>query len=256
MAEEPVQPQAPATAVTADMLRAAVDLVRGIGFILTNTTFYGPRHNVTVQSIYAAAGLAESFHRNHGALHLDLSGGDFQIAATPLGDRAANTEALRTRMLALGARELVLEPGVTAEELAHFATLLFTPEAAATVAGGFAGLVRQAGFDHIRSAAYVYRRVADDEEVVKKGESAGGLARQMAGRIGKFLAGEAGEAGAEYLNDNFAKDTTKSYAGDFYDWLFGPPRGPPGLPPPLPPGSGGGAGGKYRPKPAPKLNSF
>jgi len=197
MAEEPVQPQAPAAAVTADMLRAAVDLVRGIGFILTNTTFYGPRHNVTVQSVCAAAALAESFHKRFGPLHLDLSGGQFLIAATPLGDRATNTEALRTRMLALDARELVLQPGVTADELARFATLLFTPEAAATVAGGFTGLMRQAAFEHIRSAAYVYQRVAGDEEVVKKGEAAGGLARQMAGRIGKFLAGEAGEAGAD-----------------------------------------------------------
>ena len=78
----------------------------------------------------------------------------------------------------------------------------------------------------------------------------------IGGVVGGWLGSEGGEAGVDYLNDNYLKNGTKGYATDFFDWLFGPPQAPPALPPPLPGGGGGGAGGQRRPQPAPRLNRF
>lgn len=66
----------------------------------------------------------------------------------------------------------------------------------------------------------------------------------IGGAVGGWLGGKAGEAGAEWINDNFVKDSTRSLA----DWAFEKGHGTlrePMLPPPLSGGSSGtfGSGG-------------
>ncbi|MDX9867896.1 MAG: hypothetical protein RBT78_08215 [Kiritimatiellia bacterium] len=69
----------------------------------------------------------------------------------------------------------------------------------------------------------------------------------IGGAVGSWLGGKAGEAGAEWINDNFVKDSTRNLA----DWAFDKKYGPPLLPPPLSGGSsgtfgsGGGSSGKF-----------
>jgi|GEM_PF-1739008 len=80
----------------------------------------------------------------------------------------------------------------------------------------------------------------------------------IGGTVGAWLLSEGSEAGVEYLYNAYRKDKTKSYANDFFDWLFGPPKeAPPALPPPLRGGGeDGGAGAQRRSRPAPRLNRF
>ncbi len=66
----------------------------------------------------------------------------------------------------------------------------------------------------------------------------------IGGAVGGWLGGKAGEAGAEWINDNFVKDSTRSLA----DWAFDKKHGTlrePMLPPPISGGSSGtfGSGG-------------
>jgi len=88
----------------------------------------------------------------------------------------------------------------------------------------------------------------------------------IGGAVGGWLGGKAGEAGAEWINDNFVKDSTRSLA----DWAFDQKHGTlrePMLPPPISGGSsgtfgsGGGSSGTFggagsSSQAPPKLNAF
>jgi signal transduction histidine kinase len=205
----PLPPSAPgagaAPAVPPEKLQAVTEILRAIGYTLSNAAVYGPAHNVTRRAIATAVAATRAFHGQYGNLQVDLNDEGFFVENAKLAERSANVEALRKRLTALGAHGLGFLPGFSEDEMERLAGALSARREGSAAGQTFADLIQAASLPHVSAATYTYRRVFDDQDVVAKQKDAAGpagLSREMTDRIAQFLSDPegAGENPLQELN--------------------------------------------------------
>ena len=166
-------------------------VVRWLAFILANGQVYGLNHKITQESIRDAAKALALYHQRHGEFELAVVDDDFRVDGVSVGPPIASTIALARCLTSLNAPGLCFREGITAQELATFAEMLFLREEQVQQAKGLSGLLDAAGLTSIRTIGFSYQRVAEHETVVAKDgkdeEPATGLSDASAAAIRRFL---------------------------------------------------------------------
>ena len=166
----------------------AYTVVRWLAFVLANGRVYGLAHKITQQSILDAAQALALFHRRHGDFELAVVDDDFQVEGVSVGPPIASTIALARCLAGLNAPGLCFQEGITAEDLAAFARMLFLKEEQVRQANGLAGLLSASGLTRIRAVGFSYQRVTEHETVVEEDETpATGLSAASVAAIRRFL---------------------------------------------------------------------
>ena len=166
----------------------AYTVVRWLAFVLANGRVYGLAHKITQQSILDAAQALALFHRRHGDFELAVVDDDFQVEGVSVGPPIASTIALARCLAGLNAPGLCFQEGITAEDLAAFARMLFLKEEQVRQANGLSGLLSASGLTRIRAVGFSYQRVTEHETVVEEDETpATGLSAASVAAIRRFL---------------------------------------------------------------------
>ena len=166
----------------------AYTIVRWLAFVLANGRVYGLGHKITGQSIADAAQALALFHQRHGDFELAVVDDDFQVGGVSVGPPIASTIALARCLAGLNAPGLCFQEGITAEDLAAFARMLFLKEEQVRQANGLAGLLSASGLTRIRAVGFSYQRVTEHETVVEEDETpATGLSAASVAAIRRFL---------------------------------------------------------------------
>ena len=143
-------------------------VVRWLAFILANGQVYGLNHKITQESIRDAAKVLALYHQRHGEFELAVVDDDFRVDGASVGPPIPSTIALAHCLTSLNAPGLCFREGITAQELATFAEMLFLKEEQVQQANGLSGLLDAAGLTSIRTIGFSYQRVAEHETVVAK----------------------------------------------------------------------------------------
>jgi hypothetical protein len=177
----------------------AYTIVRWLAFVLANGRVYGLGHKITGQSIADAAQALALFHQRHGDFELAVVDDDFQVGGVSVGPPIASTIALARCLAGLNAPGLCFQEGITAEDLAAFARMLFLKEEQVRQANGLSGLLNASGLTRIRAVGFSYQRVTENETVVERDEEPDtGLSAASAAAIRRFLdSGDAATASAD-----------------------------------------------------------
>lgn len=166
MANETTQAQAGAASVASPT--EAVELLRSLGFVFVNASMYSLDHNVTRQALIHTFAAVRAFLERHGYIDLAVTDAGFAVTGTPVSERPAGTQLLRTRMTDAGTDNVAFQPGVTLEELTALFDLLMRPLPPAPARPSLQERLEAAQVSGITSAKYIYRRISEHEVVVSK----------------------------------------------------------------------------------------
>lgn len=146
------------------------ELLKLLAFVLNSYRLYTEKHPATQLAVRNFSTSLENLLQTETAFTLGFIEGRMLANDLSMDNKKPGVPQVVRDCQRLKIESLTFDRGVGEEELNSFFKLMASPPRTLEGMGGFKTAFEQAGFEHIRLGALLFKLVKEEEEVVKKGE--------------------------------------------------------------------------------------
>lgn len=188
------------------------EFVKIFNLVVKRYRLYTEKHPTVEQAIANFLASLQLIQLSEATLTLGFSEGQVIVNGQPVDDKKTGVGELKRECDRLRIESLIFERGVDKQEIGAFFSLMTMPPKTLEERGGFRGIFEKSAFQHIQLRSALYKKVEEDEEVIRKSEIAAKEEEQRAesAEIKQVATVER----MEEVTDHCARGTEEEFAFD------------------------------------------